>query len=112
MPGGEALPPLGNGSPELHHTFNGEEVVITPYNTIIRKFTVGGGEYDHLLISTSSEGGIISFLDKLDDPNLIEKLKEANVLIVPVPELDDFTIEAYVRDQTDDLASEWSLETD
>jgi hypothetical protein len=103
---GESLFPPESERPEFHITINGEYLRLGWDNTLIRRFLVGNGEFNHLVIETSPDEGLFVLFSQLDDTDLIEQLEAANYPFQVNPILDERTIALFARAQTTGLESE------
>lgn len=93
-------------SPEIDLTIDDERYTLTWHNSLVRKFLVGEGEYDHLLHQLPDGKYLFLFLDGEVGVELRNHLEENSYPHRIDPVLDDETIKLYVRKQTMGLDEE------
>src|SRR4051812_14813839 len=82
--------------PEIKVIVEGKQYILTWNNTLIRRFHVGGGEFDHVVVMLDKTSVLPIFLDQDDGESLRETLEENMFPIRFDPELDNDTIDLLV----------------
>lgn len=80
--------------------------VFTWHDTLVRKFLIGEGEFDHLLHLMPDGTYLFLFLDGEDGSELKNRLDEHSFPVRVDPVLDESTIETYAKRQAADLDTE------
>lgn len=93
-------------SPEIDLIIGGEKYTLTWHNSLVRKFLVGEGVYDHILHRPPDGRDLFVFLDGEVGQQLRDLLTENSYPHRIDPILDNQTIEFYTRMQTASLEEE------
>lgn len=94
------------GSPEIDLTIDGERYTLTWHNTLVKKFLVGEGAYDHLLHQLPDGKCLFIHLDGKVGMEVRNLLEENSYPHRVDPLVDDETVELLVREQTANLDEE------